>query len=283
MRQLIPILLYHSIAETVAPDYRRWAVTPTAFAAQLAYLRQEGYHALTVTQLAHGLTMSPATLPTKPVVITFDDGLADFYTGALPLLQDYGFPATLYITTGYVEGKSRWLAAVGEGERAMMSWAQIAELPADAIECGAHTHSHPQLDTLPRRQAHYEVNHSKQLLEEKLGRRVTSFAYPHGYHDKAVQQMVQAAGFTAACGVKDAISRPDDDRFGLARLIVAGDTTLPQFANLLAGRGVALAPRYERPATTVWRLVRQWQAHRRQRNEQLPMQPKGATLSPILW
>ena len=283
MRQLIPILLYHSIAESVAPDYRRWAVMPAAFAAQLTYLRQEGYHALTVTELAHCLTTSPATLPTKPVVITFDDGLADFYTGALPLLQDYGFPATLYITTGYVEGKSRWLTAVGEGERTMMSWAQIAELPAYGIECGAHTHSHPQLDTLPRRQAHYEVNHSKQLLEEKLGRRVTSFAYPHGYHDKAVQQMVRDAGFTAACGVKDAISRPDDDRFGLARIIVAGDTTQPQFANLLAGRGVALAPRYERPATKVWRLVRQWQAHRRQRNEHLPMQPKGATLSPILW
>jgi peptidoglycan/xylan/chitin deacetylase (PgdA/CDA1 family) len=283
MRQLIPILLYHSIAENVAPDYRRWAVTPAAFAAQLAYLRQEGYHALTVTELAHCLTTSPATLPTKPVVITFDDGLADFYTGALPLLQDYGFPATLYITTGYVEGKSRWLTAVGEGERTMMSWAQIAELPAHAIECGAHTHSHPQLDTLPRRQADYEIHHSKRLLEEKLGRPVTSFAYPHGYHDKAVQQMVRDAGFTAACGVKDAISRPDDDRFGLARIIVAGDTSLPHFANLLVGRGIALAPSYERLATKVWRLVRQRQADWRQHTDQTFVNPQGGTLSSFSW
>ena len=269
MHQLIPILLYHSIADTVAPDYRRWAVTPAAFAAQLAYLRQEGYHALTVTELAHCVTTSPAALPAKPVVITFDDGLADFYTNALPLLRTYGFPATLYITTGYVEGKSQWLAAVGEGERAMMSWAQIAELSAHGIECGAHTHSHPQLDTLPRLQARYEIVHSKRLLEEKLGRPVTSFAYPHGYHDKAVQQMVREAGFIAACGVKDAISRPDDDRFALARMIVAGDTTLPQFAKLLTSHGVALAPKGERPITKVWRLVRRWQAYRRPHAAQL--------------
>lgn len=283
MAQLIPILLYHSIADTVAPDYRRWAVTPAAFAAQLAYLRQEGYHALTVTELAHCVTTAPGALPAKPVVITFDDGLADFYIGALPLLCDYGFPATLYITTGYVEGKSRWLADSGEGERAMMSWAQITELPNHGIECGAHTHSHPQLDTLPRLQARREIVHSKRLLEEKLGRPVTSFAYPHGYHDKAVQAMVQEAGFTAACGVKDAISRPDDDRFGLARIIVAGETTLPQFANRLVGRNVALAPRDERPATTAWRLVRQWQAYRRQRTEQRFVNPQGTTLSTFSW
>lgn len=283
MCQLIPILLYHSIDDIAAPAYRRWAVTPTAFAAQMAYLRQAGYHAMTVTELAQCLSATPADLPAKTVAITFDDGLADFYTAALPILLDYGFPATLYITTGYLEGRSRWLADVGEGERAMMSWAQIAELPAHGIECGAHTHSHPQLDTLPRRQARYEIVHSKRLLEEKLGRAVTSFAYPHGYHDKAMKQMVQEAGFTAACGVKHAISRPDDERFALARLIVAGETTLPQFADLVAGRGVALAPRHERPATKVWRLVRQWQAYRRQQREQTVTNPKGATLSPIFW
>lgn len=283
MRQLIPILLYHSIDDTAAPAYRRWAVTPMAFAAQMAYLRQEGYHAFTVTEFVQRLSMGAVNLPAKTIVITFDDGLADFYLAALPILQDYGFPATLYITTGYVEGSSQWLAPVGEGERTMMSWAQIAELPAYGIECGAHTHSHPQLDTLPRRQAWHEIYHSKRLLEEKLGRAVTSFAYPHGYHDKAVQQMVRKAGFTAACGVKHAISRPDDDRFALARIIVAGETTLPQFADMVAGRGVALAPGYERPATKVWRLVRQWQAYQRQWHEQTVINPKGATLSPIFW
>lgn len=283
MRQLIPILLYHSIAEHVAPAYRRWAVTPTAFAAQMAYLRQQGYHVFTVSQLAQRLAATPVTLPVKTVVITFDDGLADFYSAALPLLRDYDLPATLYVTTGYVEGASRWLAAVGEGERAMMNWRQIAELPAHGIECGAHTHSHPQLDTLPRRQAHDEIHHSKRLLEERLGCPVTSFAYPHGYHDRFVQQMVQAAGFTSACGVKDAISRPDDDRLALARIIVAGEMTLSQFADRLVGRGVALAPRYERPATKVWRLVRQWRAYRRQAAEETFLHPQGATLSTKAW
>lgn len=265
MRQRIPILLYHSVAETVAPRYSRWAVKPTAFAAQMAHLRRAGYQALTVTQLAQILTQMPTALPTKPVVITFDDGLADFYTDALPVLQQYELPATLYITTGYVEAQSRWLADLGEGHRAMMSWAQIAELPGYGIECGAHTHTHPQLDTLPRAQARHEITFSKRLLEEKLGRTVDSFAYPHGYHDRTVQQMVREAAFSSASAVKHAMSCTCDDRFALARIIIAGDTSIQHFARMVGGQGIAMSPKCERLETKLWRLFRQWQAYSRLR------------------
>jgi peptidoglycan/xylan/chitin deacetylase (PgdA/CDA1 family) len=257
----VPILLYHSIAETVSPRYKRWAVNPTLFAAHMEYLHEQGYRVFTVTQLVQSMTYAPARLPPKAVVITFDDGLGDFYTTALPLLRQYHFPATLYVTTGYVEGVSGWLAPVDEGNRPMLSWRQIAELPSHRIECGAHSHTHLPLDTLPRAQALREIVNSKALLEDKLRQPVLSFAYPHGYYDRSVYQMVQNTGFTSACGVKHAMSSTGDDRFALARIIVAGDTSVNELARLLAGQGLPMAGRRERMRTKVWRLVRRVRAH----------------------
>src|SRR5574341_581239 len=104
MNSMIPILLYHSVAARVAPQFSRWAVRPAMFAAPLAYLHDHKFTPLTVSQLVFLMTQADHHLPERPVVITFDDGLADFYTEALPRLQEYGFSATLYLTTGFVGG-----------------------------------------------------------------------------------------------------------------------------------------------------------------------------------
>ena len=164
----IPILLYHSISNTASPSYRSWAVRPERFAEQLEYLHKNSYVALTVSQLVR-LIRQPNSFPRRPVVITFDDGLADFYTGALPTLQRYELPATLYITTDYVGQTSRWLDNAGEGERPMLSWHQIQELELSGVECGAHTRRHPELDTLSLDRARDEIAGSKRALENQLG------------------------------------------------------------------------------------------------------------------
>jgi len=129
----VPILLYHSITDDATPRYRRWTVSPAMFAAQLAYLHEHHYTPITVSQLVHAFS-DTTQLPSRPIVLTFDDGLADFYTNALPILAKHHFRATLYITTGYVGGTSRWLAALGEGERPMLQWSQLSEIDAAGIE-----------------------------------------------------------------------------------------------------------------------------------------------------
>ncbi len=249
----VPILLYHSVAEEVAAPFRPWAVSPAHFAAQLGYLREHRYTPLSISQL---ISLRGARLPERPVAVTFDDGFADFYTDALPLLERYGCPATLYITTAYVGQTSRWLSAEGEGERPMLSWAQVRSLPGRGVECGAHTCTHPQLDLLSSAQARAEVAGSKGALEQQLGRSVDSFAYPHGYHSGLVKRLVQESGFNSACAVKHAMSTPEDDTFALSRIIVSADTEIGTFARLLAGYDLPTAPRHEGWRTKGWRLAR---------------------------
>ncbi len=249
----VPILLYHSISEHTSPRFAPWAVSPALFASHLRHLRENGYTPLSVSQLAH--LIAGARLPERPVAITFDDGFADFYTDALPLLERYDCPATLYITTDYVGQTSRWLAAEGEGDRPMLSWQQISELPGRGVECGAHTRTHPQLDTLSWGDAKAEIAGSKGALEAHLGA-ISSFAYPHGYHSPALKALVQNLGFTSACAVKHALSAPHDDPFALARLIVFADADLATFGALLRGDDLRVAPRGEAWRTKGWRLVR---------------------------
>ncbi len=257
MSPLVPILLYHSVAENAAAHYRKWAIHPGVFAAHLAYLHDCGYTPITVTHLAQAMTDPNIRLPDQPVVLTFDDALADFYTGALPALKSYAFTATLYIPTQFVGGTSRWLYAEGEGERPMLTWSQIADINASGIECGAHSHSHSQLDTLSLSEARDEIIRGKIILEQYLGRAVTTFAYPHGYYDSGVRRLVQQAGYTSACAVKHAMSALADDRFALARLIVSpAEADLKNFAGMLEGRGLRLAPARERVRTKGWRLIR---------------------------
>jgi peptidoglycan/xylan/chitin deacetylase (PgdA/CDA1 family) len=242
------------VSSTSAPAFRPWTVSAGRFEAQVAYLRNHGFTPLTVSELV--ALRKAGTLPPSPVVVTFDDGFSDVYTNALPILEEHDCSATLYITTGYVGGTSGWLSKLGAGDRPMLCWEQISALPGRGIECGAHTRSHPMLDTVSLPQAEWEIAGSKQALEQVLGRQVESFAYPHGYRSPRVKQLVAELGFTSACAVKHAISNTEDDPFDLARIVITADTTLPQFASMLEGKGVPCAPRSDSWKTLAWRQAR---------------------------
>jgi peptidoglycan/xylan/chitin deacetylase (PgdA/CDA1 family) len=258
MRTPVPILLYHSISTTAMPSAQRWTVHPKTFAAHMAYVHEHQYTPLTVTQLARALSDRRICLPNRPVVITFDDGLADFYTGALPILRQHGFVATLYVTSGLVGRTSRGLYPRGHDAQPMLSWDQLATIQASGIECGAHSVSHPQLDLLSRRAARDEIVHCKEALEQRLGREVATFAYPHGYYSANVRRLVQEAGYSSACAVKHALSATTDDPFALARIIVPDTEAsgIDRFGDLLAGHGLPVAPMGERVRTKGWRAVR---------------------------
>jgi peptidoglycan/xylan/chitin deacetylase (PgdA/CDA1 family) len=204
----LPVLLYHSVADSVDPRFAEWAVTPALFAAHMDFLRSEGYRTLTVRELAVG--GGGAAAADRTVVITFDDGFEDFYTAAWPHLERNGLTATVFVTTGNVGSTATWLRRQGEGDRPLMSWAQIAEISAAGIECGAHGHTHVQLDTVPLWRAREEIERSRNALAEVTGP-VSSFAYPHGYHTRRVRRAVRRAGFARACAVGDGLATASGD------------------------------------------------------------------------
>lgn len=263
-KKKIPILMYHSISEHACSRFKPFTVPPALFARHIAYLYQHSYTPLTVSQFIKARTESLESLPERPVVLTFDDGFTDFFTEALPILHHYGFTATLYVPTAYVNATSRWMESEGEGERRMVTWSQLMEISAQGIECGAHSHSHPQLDILPFAVARDEIVQSKRILEDHLGMEVTSFAYPHGYHTTAVQWMVKQAGYTSACAVKYALSMGDTNPFSLARLLVGPTTDEQALAALLNGRCLQVAKAAcTRPLAPAWRFARYCSAVRR--------------------
>lgn len=246
----VPLLLYHSIAEAVDVRFAEWAVSPQLFDAHLDYLVEAGYRTLTVSELVERVFERRAPLEPRTIAITFDDGFEDFYLAAWPALRRRGLTATMYVTTGAVGRASEWLAPLGEGARSLMTWDQISEISEAGIECGAHTETHPQLDITPRERARAEIAGSKRALERVVGP-VKSFAYPHGYHSRALRQEVQRAGFRSACAVGDGLAS-QADRYAIARKIVRGGMGVEALERALNGP-LASSRRFRRVA---WRAVR---------------------------
>lgn len=254
-RKKVPILMYHSISDTTNRKFKQFTVSPSLFAEQMSYLHQHNYTTLTVTQFVNALSEG-STLPEQPIVLTFDDAFADFFTEALSVLKQYGFVATLYVVTGFVNDTSCWLQHEGETTRRMLSWDQLAEISTYGIECGAHSHHHPRLDVLTYSASQDEIVQSKTLLECHLAQKVSSFAYPYGSYTPTIRQQVQEAGYTSACAVKHTLSSAKTDSLALARLMVKSDMSVDAFASLLTKQNPSLASTYAGVRTTAWQFVR---------------------------
>ena len=226
----VPVLMYHEIAGPPETD-DRLAVSPSAFAQQLAYLRDEGFRTITADALLAGLAAGE-TLSPKVAVLTFDDGYENFHSRALPLLDEYGCTATLFVTSGWVADD---VAKQAGAPARMLNWHQLAEVAAAGVEVGAHSRRHLQLDKISERLLREELYQSKARLEDGLGFAVPGMAYPYGYSDTRVRQVTRDTGYGYACSVNNAIATAASDTFALPRLTVRHATTMATFDRILAG------------------------------------------------
>jgi peptidoglycan/xylan/chitin deacetylase (PgdA/CDA1 family) len=215
--------MYHSISDReqrARHPYFRTATDKRCFGNQLKWLHDSGYQSAGLSDVVGG-RLAPGGADEKRVVITFDDGLQDFYTEAFPLLERYGYSATMFLPTAYIGTD----AGPFHGAQCL-TWTQVRELSGKGIHFGSHTVTHPQLTELKGKDIQEEVRRSKETIEEKLGARVESFAYPYAFPatDRDFKQRLQAMleearyenGVCTSIGTSDAGSQ----RFFLPRLPV---------------------------------------------------------------
>lgn len=142
-RTTVPSLLYHSVNDRPAIGQEAFTVTPATFRQHVRAISDTGRTALSVGEFASALR-GERSLPSRAVLVTFDDGFADTRP-AVELLLDAGLKASVFVTSGWV------------GEKAMLTPSGVREL-ADLVEVGAHSVTHPRLDELGMAQAAAEIS-----------------------------------------------------------------------------------------------------------------------------
>lgn len=216
------ILHYHGINYAQGPE-KLISIEPEDFAWQMQYLQTAGYSVVTLEQAVDYLSKG-RRLPPKAVAITFDDGYADNYEQALPILKKHNYPATIFVVTGEIGGTNSWDQDIGFAKLELLSWEQIDELAKNQVSVMPHTVHHLNLTKLSKADAARELAESKAVLEERLALPPAYFAYPYGSLNQAVVDLVKDAGFTAAFTSSPGTNIPSKtDIYRIRRLPVKKD------------------------------------------------------------
>ena len=221
----LPILTYHYVRQppsmkTDLVGYRL-SVSPADFAAQMDWLSANGFHPVNFDDMrAYFAGWQP--LPAKPLVITLDDGYADLYTTAFPILKAHDFKAVAYIVSSFV-GQPRYVTA-----------GQVVEMDRSVIQIGSHTVDHANIGgRASYGTAMWQLSESKRFLEHLLGHPVLDFAYPSGQFNAQTVAAVKQAGYDTAVTELFSVDHSRADRYVRTRVRVGGGEQLPEFATSL--------------------------------------------------
>ena len=209
----IPILTYHSIDESGSVI----STKPEVFRKQMKGLSEAGYEPVALNHLVVSRS-EKTSLPPKTVVLTFDDGFQNFYTAVFPVLQEYGFNATVFLVTDHCGGYNDWRGNPPDLQRSkLLSWREIKELSDYGIEFGAHTRTHPDLTKIGAGRVENEIIESKKVIEDSIGREARTFAYPFGKFNPTIRRVVEKT-FAAACSTNLGKVCPQSDFYSLERI-----------------------------------------------------------------
>lgn len=221
-----PILMYHYIREN--PDSNdtlgaSLSVTPADFAAQLDWLVNNGFKTITLDELVAGLKGKNVSMA-KPVILTFDDGYADFYTTAYPELVKRNMRATVYMISGKVD----------DSENRYLKSSQLNEMARSGlITVGSHTISHINFKTASPANATQEAVQSKKDLEKITGKPVIHFSYPSGQFDENSIKIIKSLGYISSVTTIEGTVHSNGSALNLSRVRVSGNTTMEKFREKL--------------------------------------------------
>lgn len=227
----VPILMYHKVDQVSYDD--GW-VTAAKFDAQMAFLKANGFETITLDRFIEYRSGGVA-LPARPIILTFDDGYQCILKTAAPILNKYGYKATLFVITGATgasDDDRHWLAAEGFTPSVpYLVWPEIVSLAEAGNSLQSHTCSHPYLTRVSQDQLGHELTDSKSEIETRLGQPADFLAYPMGDWNAAVETATRGAGYLGAVTTNSGISNTGTaDLFALKRISVKGSLSLAQFA-----------------------------------------------------
>jgi peptidoglycan/xylan/chitin deacetylase (PgdA/CDA1 family) len=221
----VPILMYHYISDPPAGANavrRDLSVSPALFESHLRYLRDAGYHVITLDDLLRFLT-SGQPLPEKPVILTFDDGYVDNYINAFPLLQRYGMIGNFFLITDFVDAN----------QPDYMTWPQIEEMSAAGQRFGSHSRNHPDLQGKSVDYLVWQALGGMEDIQRHLGYHPRWIAYPSGSYDQRTIKVYKSANYWGGLTTVQGATHTSDHLFELSRVRVRGSYSAEDLARLL--------------------------------------------------
>jgi hypothetical protein len=219
----LPILLYHRIARGQAGPLARYRIEPDVFEAQIRYLRETGFRSATLEEWRQAMR-AYEPLPGRRIILTFDDGYADFAESAWPILRQNGFGALVFVVTDRVGGTSEWTTPYGEATP-LLGWDEIRHLREQGVEFGSHTATHPHLTVLAPADVVREAARSRTALTRALGAPPSAIAYPH---------LAGACGYFFGLSCRPGPCRFTDPLLALPRIEICAEDGLTGFVRKLS-------------------------------------------------
>jgi peptidoglycan/xylan/chitin deacetylase (PgdA/CDA1 family) len=207
----LAVLAFHSISLEPGPT----SIAPATFRMQMELLAESGFTSMTCQDFLDWHEGRLAA-PRSRVLITFDDGYADFATEAYPVLRAHGYSAIVFVPTGKLGQREDWRGA-NAAPRPLMDWATVADLAHSGIEFGGHGVTHTDLTLIAAERRREEIEASARQLAERLGHRTRSFAAPYG---RVTPEVIREIGETydVAFGTRFDRARRTSDRFDMPRI-----------------------------------------------------------------
>lgn len=224
--QTVPVLAYFSFSKNKPSKI---SITEEVFKAQMKYLKENGYHVITLDQLL-GFLDYREQIPEKSVAITFDDGWISVHDIAVPILKKYGFPATIFIYTDFIGGGKA------------MSWEQIKELSEAGFDIQCQTKTHRDLTVIKKKESfkeyfkslEMEISYPKKVINKKLRKECKYLAYPYGKTNNLVIAMLKKHGYHAAFIVDQKSNPFFIDKYKIHRSAICGEYDIKKFKKKLS-------------------------------------------------
>lgn len=240
------ILMYHMVAERLpqrlysdgkkVKNFLR--VEPQVFEQQVEWLKANGFSFYKMSDVLRN------DLPERSVFLTFDDGFADNFLNAFPVLKKHNIPATIYLVVNrfsrdWATDRVSGVVSTELNDQYMLEHDQVKEMIGSGlVEFGGHTVDHVRLDELEDQDALSQLVDSKQQIEVLYGIECVSFAYPFGFYRERSIDLVREAGYHNACTTEDGT---DSDRLGrrfrLRRVMVSGNDNMRKFIRKMRNGG----------------------------------------------